>query len=151
VYFLIDCVDVRFFTMTCQLRTKLSRVVVLCNETSRLNFLLGTCKTNVRRGCPGTTKKRVSGHDHLATCTDTVHVANSWPCVPLVLDPGVTKCTFGRVYSNTRVQLDTCIKIHVSDCLTRVIILVSNSQPRVYDTRGSMFCLFLYFLFKYNY
>jgi hypothetical protein len=79
-----------------------------------------------------------------------------------VLDPGVAKCTFGRVYSNTRVQLDTCIKIHVSD-----------SQPRVHDTwpdyhvyhdtRGQtamsiLFCFFIiiiiitfYFLFKYNY
>jgi hypothetical protein len=73
----------------------------------------------VLRSC--TTKKPAICHVHLATCTDIVHVANRWPRVLRVLDPGVAKCTFGRVYSNTRVQLDMCIVIHVSDCLPRVL------------------------------
>jgi hypothetical protein len=46
----------------------------------------------------------------------TVHVAKRWPSVLRVLDPGVANCTFGRMYSNTRVQLDTCVVIHVADC-----------------------------------
>jgi len=69
----------------------------------------------------GTTKKPAICHVHLATCTNTVHMANRWPRVLRVLDPGVAKCTIGRVYSNTRIQLDTCIVIHVSDCLPRVL------------------------------
>jgi hypothetical protein len=52
--------------MTCQLRTKLSLVVVLCNETSKLNFLPGTCKTKVRQGCPGGTSSDGQVREELA-------------------------------------------------------------------------------------
>jgi len=58
-------------------------------------------------------------------CTDIVHVANSLPRVRHMLDPGVTKCTFCRVYRNTRGHCATCIKVHVAD-----------SQPRVFSTHG---------------
>jgi hypothetical protein len=54
-------------------------------------------------------------HFHLS-----VHVANKWPHVWSVLDPGVAKYIFGRVYSNTRVHCAMCTVIHVADSLPRV-------------------------------
>jgi len=59
-------------------------------------------------------------------------VANRWPRVWSVLDPGVTKYTFGRVYSNTRVLCAMCTVIHVADSVTRVVLIhVADSLPCV--------------------
>jgi len=86
-----------------------------------------------------TTKKLTFCHFHLATCTDTVHVSNRWPRVRSVLDSGVAKYTFGRVYSNTRVHCATCTVIHVANCLPRVLEYTWLSGHVYYYTRGQMY------------
>jgi len=98
----------------------------------------------------GTTKISTICHFHLATCTDTVHVANRWSRVWSVLNPGVANCTFGRVYSNTRVHWATCIRIHVADSLPRVLEYSWQVYHVYHNTRDTCPVGHVYFIHASN-